>query len=103
MVEWDKHMWKGYSKSWMVPTDIKAIIIFNAVEIWSTLTLYAFVNQIILDRPVHISTSIIFWGAYGSAITFLNYSILGSESRTRHYQKIFEAWDKKSKCDGIFT
>ena len=77
---------------------MKAVAVFGIVEICIAFALYGVIYHMILARPVYVPSKpilLIVLSVVGLALTFLNQSILGPESRIRHYRKIFEAWDKK--------
>jgi hypothetical protein len=100
MVEWDNKPWGGASKSWRVPSEMKAIFLFGTVELCIAFALYCVIYHVVLARPVYIPSNpilLIVLCIVGLAMTLINQSILGPESRTRHYRKIFEAWDKKKQ------
>lgn len=100
MVEWDNKPWGGASRSGRVPSEMKAVFLFGMVELCIAFALYCVIYHAVLARPVYIPSKpilLIFLCVVGLVTTLLNQSILGPESRTRHYRKIFEAWDKRKQ------
>jgi len=106
MIEWDKYMWRGYSKAvkaWMIPTDIKPPIFWSVTLMMVAMSLDFFITEIILHRPFYFpSHPIIFIVAYILAVNYLNNLLLGPESRTEHYRNIFETWDKRKHIRWTF-
>lgn len=98
MTEWDDKLWRGMSKSWMIPSDMKVVFLFGLVEMGIALALYKLIYHAAIERPIYIPSNpilLVVLSAFGLAITLLNQSTLGPKSRIEHYRTIFKAWDKR--------